>query len=75
MTAPLGRYLLVELHENLAVHGTTLGVAHLCILQVPGVLDVTDLAAISRETLDDILLVPEAVAEKTQQKKARRRAA
>lgn len=57
--APLGRYLLVELHENLAAHGTTSNVAVICLKQVPGVATVTDLAAITQETLDVILLNPE----------------
>jgi hypothetical protein len=59
MTASLGRFVLVELHGNLEKHGTTSNVAKLCLRQVPGVASVTDLAAITQETLDVILLNPE----------------
>jgi len=59
VSAPLGRFVLVELHENLARHGTTSNVAKLAIKHVPGVASVTDLAAISAATLDTILMTPD----------------
>lgn len=63
---PVGRYLLVELREDLAAKCTTLRAVYLGLLFVPGVLDVTDLAAISQTTLQHMLRPPE---------KKRRRAA
>ena len=59
MSAPLGRFVLVELHEDLARHGTTSNVAKLSIKHVPGVASVTDLAAIGMSTLETILRTPD----------------
>jgi len=59
MSAPLGRFVLVELHEDLARHGTTSNVAKLCLMHVPGVASVTDLAAIGAQTLETILRTPD----------------
>jgi hypothetical protein len=51
-----GRFLLVELAEDLAAHYTTLTGVRACLRIIPGVVAVTDMAAISADTLTDILL-------------------
>jgi len=65
----VSRFLLVELEEDLAKHGTTHDTAMLGCKYVPGVRSVTDVSAISRETLDDWLLpADQAMPRKTRRK-------
>jgi hypothetical protein len=54
----VSRFLLVELHEDLAAHYQTRAGAWRLIKQVPGVHTIEDLAEISQATLDAILRPP-----------------
>jgi len=65
----MSRFLLVELEEDLAEHGTTHDIAMLGCKYVPGVRSVTDLSAISRVTLDDWLLPADQAMPRAQRRK------
>jgi len=54
----VGRWLLVELAEDLAAHYQTRYGAWLLIKQVPGVASIADMDIVSQELLDELLLVP-----------------
>jgi len=54
----VGRWLLVELAEDLAAHYQTRDGAWLLIKRVPGVVSIADMDIVSRELLDELLLVP-----------------
>ena len=54
--ASTGRWLLVELAEDLSAHETTRRGVWACLRIIPGVVAITDLSAVSAETLTDLLL-------------------
>lgn len=58
MTAD-SRFLLVELHGDLASQGTTHNVTMLCLQHVPGVVSVVDLRSITPRTLVSFLMSDE----------------
>jgi hypothetical protein len=58
MTTPQ-QYLLVKLAPDLAAHMTTFRGVWAGIISRPGVESITDLAYVTQETLDTILMSPE----------------